>query len=59
VVNPGGGLRGVPGEEQPSAPALPEGWTPAPVVDATPMSSPAVPAQGYFDYDESWFDQEW
>ncbi len=52
--NPGGGLRRSVGGlgEGDGFTSLPEGWDA--VEPAAPM--PDIPAEGYFDYDESWFD---
>jgi subtilisin family serine protease len=57
VVNPGG-IRPVAGgaETEPTAQPLPEGWVLAQAAESSTPPQPEVPAQGYFDYDENWFD---
>ena len=53
---PGGGRPVGPLEGQPIAPPLPEGWVPS--LEAETAAQPEVPAKGYFDYDEAWFDED-
>jgi subtilisin family serine protease len=48
-----GGVSGRPSLLQPTP--LPEGWDDP---GQTEAAQPEVPPQGYFDYDESWFDNE-
>lgn len=55
LQNQGGSRRVGPTEGQSDAPPLPEGWVPA--LEAPLVESPEVPAKGYFDYDEAWFDE--
>jgi subtilisin family serine protease len=52
---PGGGLVRLPVQSEGDAFApLPEGWD---AVEQAPQQ-PDVPAAGYFDYDENWFDEQ-
>ena len=54
VVNPGAiNLGGLGGLQVGGGNALPSGWDVVP----TQPQRPPTPEQGFFDYDESWFDE--